>query len=156
MKKLKYIFLLAGALSLASCESWLDEDPQYTINTKTQFSTVENARQALMGCYGYMSADNAYGRAWQEVTFGYCGFGWSQTNGSSTDLLVSMDGGIDETINTMAWRGMYKVIGETNAFIANIADSPLESADKLPMEAAARFCVHWLIIIWQLPMEMYL
>lgn len=25
MKKLKYIFLLAGALSLASCESWLDE-----------------------------------------------------------------------------------------------------------------------------------
>ena len=30
MKKLKYIFLLAGALSLASCESWLDEDPQYT------------------------------------------------------------------------------------------------------------------------------
>ena len=56
MKKLKYIFLLAGALSLASCESWLDEDPQYTINTKTQFSTVENARQALMGCYGYMSA----------------------------------------------------------------------------------------------------
>ncbi len=139
MKKLKYIFLLAGALSLASCESWLDEDPQYTINTKTQFSTVENARQALMGCYGYMSADNAYGQAWQEVTFGYCGFGWSQTNGSSTDLLVSMDGGIDETINTMAWRGMYKVIGETNAFIANIADSPLESADKLPMEAAARF-----------------
>lgn len=92
-----------------------------------------------MGCYGYMSADNAYGQAWQEVTFGYCGFGWSQTNGSSTDLLVSMDGGIDETINTMAWRGMYKVIGETNAFIANIADSPLESADKLPMEAAARF-----------------
>lgn len=67
-----------------------------------------------------------------------------------------MDGGIDETINTMAWRGMYKVIGEINAFIANIADSPLESADKLPMEAAARFCVHWLITIWQLPMEMYL
>ena len=24
MKKLKYIFLLAGALSLASCESWLE------------------------------------------------------------------------------------------------------------------------------------
>ena len=32
-----------------------------------------------------------------------------------------MDGGIDETINTMAWRGMYKVIGETNAFIANMS-----------------------------------
>ena len=86
-----------------------------------------------------MSADNAYGQAWQEVTFGYCGFGWSQTNGSSTDLLVSMDGGIDETINTMAWRGMYKVIGETNAFIANIADSPLESADKLANGSGCSF-----------------
>ena len=139
MKNLKYIFLMAGALSLASCESWLDEDPQYTINTKTQFSTVKNAEQALMGCYGYMSADNAYGQAWQEVTFGYSGFGWAQTNGNSTDLLVSMDGGIDEGINTMAWKGMYKVIGETNSFIANIAESPLEVADKLPMEAAARF-----------------
>ena len=38
-----------------------------------------------------MSADNAYGQAWQEVTFGYCGFGWSQTNGSSTDLLVTTE-----------------------------------------------------------------
>lgn len=139
MKNLKYIFLLAGALSLASCESWLDEDPQYTINTKTQFSTVANAQQALMGCYGYMSLDNGYGQAWQEVMFGYSGFGWTQTNGGSTDLLVSMDGGIDEAINTMAWKGMYKVIGETNSFIANIAESPLEASDKVPMEAAARF-----------------
>ncbi len=37
MKKLKYIFLLAGALSLASCESWLDEDPQYTINLSSTY-----------------------------------------------------------------------------------------------------------------------
>ena len=62
MKKLKYIFLLAGALLLASCESWLDEDPQYTINTKTQFSTVENAKQALMGCYGYIMLMARHGR----------------------------------------------------------------------------------------------
>lgn len=49
MKKLKYIFLLAGALLLASCESWLDEDPQYTINTKTQFSTVEKCQTGFDG-----------------------------------------------------------------------------------------------------------
>ena len=52
MKKLKYIFLLAGALSLASCESWLDEDPQYTINTKTQFSTNEWQFYRFIGFYG--------------------------------------------------------------------------------------------------------
>lgn len=39
MKKFTYIFLLASCLLLASCESWLDEDPQYTLNTQIQFST---------------------------------------------------------------------------------------------------------------------
>lgn len=139
MKKLKYILLVAGAMSFAACESWLDEDPQYTINTKTQFSSVENAERALLACYGYMSADNAYGQAWQEVMMGYSGLGWTQTNNSPTDLLVSMNGNPSEDINRMAWSGMYKVIGETNAFIANIEGSPLEAAVKTKMEAEARF-----------------
>lgn len=54
MKKFTYIFLLASCLLLASCESWLDEDPQYTLNTQIQFSTSEKARAALYGCYGYL------------------------------------------------------------------------------------------------------
>ena len=88
MKKFKYILLVAGALSFSACESWLDEDPQYTVNSKNQFSTAENAQRALLGCYGYMSADNAYGQAWQEVMMGYSGFGYPQTNGSSADFLL--------------------------------------------------------------------
>lgn len=139
MKKLKYIVLIASALSFTACESLLDEDPQYTINTKTQFSSKENAERALLGCYGYMSADNAYGQAWQEVMIGYSGLGWTQTNGSATDLLVSMNGNSSEDINRMAWSGMYKVIGEANAFIANIEESPLEESVKVEMEAEARF-----------------
>ena len=55
MKKFTYIFLLASCLLLASCESWLDEDPQYTLNTQIQFSTSEKARAALYGCYGYFA-----------------------------------------------------------------------------------------------------
>lgn len=140
MKKFKYILLVAGALSFSACESWLDEDPQYTVNSKNQFSTAENAQRALLGCYGYMSADNAYGQAWQEVMMGYSGFGYPQTNGSSADLLASMKGKpIDETLNGMAWKGMYKVIGEVNAFVANVEGSPLDGAIKTKMEAEARF-----------------
>lgn len=139
MKQIKYILLMAGALLLSSCESWLDEDPQYTINTKTQFSTPENAQKALLGCYGYMTADNAYGQAWQEVTIGYSGFGWLQTASGPTNDLVSLNGDPTEVLNGMAWKGMYKVIGETNAFIANIADSPLDQSIKTRMEAEARF-----------------
>lgn len=63
MKKFTYIFLLASCLLLASCESWLDEDPQYTLNTQIQFSTSEKARAALYGCYGYFALTSVcYGR----------------------------------------------------------------------------------------------
>lgn len=63
-------------------------------------------------------------------------------NGSFIDLLVFMDGGIDEIINIMVWRGMYKVIGEINVFIVNIVDSLLELVDKLLMEVVVCFlCV---------------
>ena len=48
MKKFTYIFLLASCLLLASCESWLDEDPQYTLNTQIQFSTSERRVQHYM------------------------------------------------------------------------------------------------------------
>ena len=68
MKKLTYIFLLASCLLLASCESWLDEDPQYTLNTQIQFSTSEKARAALYGCYGYFAlTSGGYGQHWQEI-----------------------------------------------------------------------------------------
>lgn len=67
MKKFTYIFLLASCLLLASCESWLDEDPQYTLNTQIQFSTSEKARAALYGCYGYFAlTSGGYGQHWQE------------------------------------------------------------------------------------------
>lgn len=39
----------------------------------------------------------------------------------------------------MAWKGMYKVIGEVNAFVANVEGSPLDGAIKTKMEAEARF-----------------
>ncbi|MEG0038890.1 MAG: RagB/SusD family nutrient uptake outer membrane protein [Bacteroides sp.] len=139
MKNFKYIFFIVSALSLTSCESLLNEDPQYTINTKVQYNSVENAQKALLGCYGYMTADNAYGQAWQEVTIGYSSMGWVQTSSSSTDKLASLDGDPTEQINSMAWKGMYKVIGEANAFIANIEASPLSDEVKIRMEAEARF-----------------
>lgn len=139
MKKLKYILLMAGVLSLASCESLLDENPQYTINPNMQFSNEGNAQKALLGCYGYMTADNAYGQAWQEVTMGYSGLGWVQTASSPTDYLASLDGDPSEQINSMAWKGMYKVIGEVNTFIAYLTASPLEQNVKARMEAEARF-----------------
>ena len=82
---------------MASCESWLDEDPQYTINTKTQFSTVENAKQALMGCYGYTAqwaADlSALLENYQKTAAAVRGraiTGWREENGQ---IVTTFEGG---------------------------------------------------------------
>lgn len=65
MKKLKYIGILTGLLIFASCESWLDEDPKYTLSNVIQFNTEGNAQMALTACYGYLSSQGAYGQFWQ-------------------------------------------------------------------------------------------
>lgn len=139
MKTLKYILLCAGTLSFSACNSWLDEDPQYSINTKTAFETKESAQMALQGCYGYMANDNGYGQAWQELMVSASGFGWFQTNGNDQDDYTSLRAIPASTLINMAWSGMYKVIGEANAFIANIEGSPLEESVKQTMVAEAKF-----------------
>lgn len=138
MKKLTSIFLLAGSLVLASCESWLDEDPQYSMNTKIIFSTEENARTALNGCYAYMTvASGGYGQTWQENTVRYSGLGWAQTNGNTNDKCAFLECDYTDDLLRAAWQGMYKVVSETNTFIANVKECSLESKEE--MEAEARF-----------------
>lgn len=138
MKKTAYILLLAGSLSFVSCESWLDEDPQYSMNTKIQFSTEENARTALHGCYAYMTvASGGYGQSWQEITVRYSGLAWAQTNGNTNDKCAWLECDYTDDLLLAAWSGMYKVVSETNAFIANVQESSL--GGKMEMEAEARF-----------------
>ena len=53
MKNFKYIafsFLIAGSSVFTGC---LDEEPLYSQNNSVIFSTESNAKQALLGCYGY-------------------------------------------------------------------------------------------------------
>ena len=136
MKKFTYIFLLASCLLLASCESWLDEDPQYTLNTQIQFSTSEKARAALYGCYGYFAlTSGGYGQHWQEIPVRYSGFGWAQTNGGTNDMCGWLQCDYTDDLLTNAWYVMYKVINETNAFIANVESTSLEDKDEMAAEA---------------------
>lgn len=69
MKNFKYIafsFLLTGSAVLTGC---LDEEPLYSQNNLVIFSSESNARQALLGCYGYMAAPNGYGPAMAGVAY---------------------------------------------------------------------------------------
>lgn len=138
MKNLKYIafsFLIAGSSVFTGC---LDEEPLYSQNNSVIFSTESNAKQALLGCYGYMAAPNGYGQQWQELPISASGFGWTNRN-SGEDPNVSLNVMTSSTQVDYAWQGMYKVIAEVNAFLDNLNKSNLSDDVKSKLGAEAHF-----------------
>lgn len=137
MKKIVYgILLLAAGLSSTSC---LDEDPQYSQNSKIIFSSESNAELALLGCYGYMTATGAYGQMWQEVPLVGSGLAWGQRNGGDENGLSSLASVPGNGLISLTWNGMYKVISEVNAFIEGMESSDLDEAIKTQKLGEARF-----------------
>lgn len=139
MKNFKYItlsILCAGSFVLTGC---LDEEPLYSQNNKVIFSSESNVEQALLGCYGYMTAPNAYGQQWQELPISASGLAWTQRNGQFEDGNVSLNADVSSTQASLAWEGMYKVIAEVNAFLDNLSASGLEQEVKIQKSLEARF-----------------
>lgn len=136
---ISYISLLAIALTMVSCKKALDENPKYSINSKTAFESETTASLALAGCYGYMTNYNAYGQAIPEIMVGASGLGWAQTNGSDQDTYASMATPATNVLVGMAWGGWYKVIGECNYFINSVQASTLSDSFKKQAIAEAKF-----------------
>ena len=136
MKKFKFIYILFAVCAFSSC---LDEDPQYSVNSKTTFEDIRTATLAMKGCYGWMTTYDSYGQAAQELLAGASGLGWAQTNGGDQDRFSSLDASNACTISKMYWRGMYKTISECSFFIENMNNGTLSDADKVYMTAHAKF-----------------
>ena len=137
MKQFKYIalslLLAGGATTLTSC---LDEEPLYSQNNVVIFASASNARQALLGCYGYMAKADGYGQQWQELPISASGFAWTNRN-SGEDGNVSLNVSVSSTQVDLAWQGMYKVIAEVNAFLDNLSKSSLSENDKAQLGGEA-------------------
>lgn len=136
---IKCFSLLVVALTALSCKKLLDEDPKYSINSKTAFESETTANLALNGCYGYMTTYSAYGQGVPEIMVGASGLGWAQTNGGDQDTYTSMNIPTSNTLVGMVWGGWYKVIGECNYFINSVQESALSAAYKKQTVAEARF-----------------
>lgn len=140
MKNIKY-YLLSLTLTgcLVGCESLLDEEPLYSQNSAIVFSSENNAEMALLGCYGYMAAPNGYGQMWQEVMIGGSGLSYAQRNGADQDVLVRLNVPVSNSLVSLAWQGMYKVVAEVNAFIESMEGSTLSDDVKKQFLGEAYF-----------------
>lgn len=136
MKRYKYYILsLAVLCSFSACDSLLNEDPLYSQNSNIVFQTEDNAELALLGCYGYMSASNAYGQMWQEAPIVASGLAWAQR----PEDLNSLNTLAANSLVSLAWGGMYKAIAEINAFLESIDKSGLSAAVKTQKGGEAKF-----------------
>lgn len=136
MKKLKYIGLLVVVILSSSCEKLLQEDPKYSINSKTAFETESTADIALNGCYGYLTSTTAYGQQATELQVAASGLSWAQTNNELiTTLNIPAENGVLKTV----WSAYYKVIGQCNFFISSANASNLSDDYKKQAIAEAKF-----------------
>lgn len=125
MKKILYIPLVVFALSIqTSCKkSSLDRLPQDQISSETFWTSQNEARLALNGCYGYLSGgySNVYDDASSDNA--YAQYPWE-----STATSVSA-GDIDATID-MGYNSRYQYIRKFNYFLDNV--------DKVQMDATMK------------------
>ena len=137
INKLIYV-AFSATLLFTSCDSLLDEDPKYTLNTKTIFSDKTAAETSLNQCYGHLANENLYGQALSEATIAN-GFSWAKTDGNSRERNVSYDSFAEDASTSRVWKGLYKVIAESNYFIDGINKSGFSTENKDRFLAHAYF-----------------
>jgi hypothetical protein len=132
--------MLLGALTMTSCEDFLEKENTTSLNQETFFDSDEAIESATAPLYNYVwydFNDKFYygmgdGRA-NNITAQYSDYIKSYTNMNET----SLSEGLDE-----AWRSLYSVVSQSNNTINNIKDyatSSVSEEAKTQGIAEARF-----------------
>jgi len=132
---IRIILLTFVAAGMQGCID-LDTTPYDRISSETFWQTPEHAKQAIMGVYGGMRRDEAFGKKYMHDNMGSLAFGW-QENG----YLSFMIGNATEQTTYISnyWRHMYDEIQRANQVIRRAADMPIDDNIKKPVVAEAKF-----------------
>ncbi|MBB2151397.1 RagB/SusD family nutrient uptake outer membrane protein [Pedobacter gandavensis] len=133
MKKILYLPLVVFALSIqTSCKkSSLDRVPQDQISSATFWTSQNEARLALNGCYGYLNG--GYSNVYDD---GSSDNAYAQYPWESTATSVSA-GDIDATLD-LGYNSRYVFIRKYNYFLDNVDKVPMEDVMKRRFIAEAR------------------
>ena len=130
----RYIAFGAVALSLASCEDFLDVSPDSSITNEDIFSSEDETKAMLNTIYTKLTANNLYGLAFP-YTFNTNTDVELKSNGNQ--LSTSGNGDDVHCFDMRAlwsslentWNAAYEAINYCNDFIENMQDSPLFSEE---------------------------
>ena len=137
MRKLNLLYLLFIVGLFTSC---LDEDPQYTLNSKVVYESESAAQLALNGIYGMMATQGGFAQLIPEINTEASGICWTSYN--TSDNRCQYVGGfipVANEFNDLVWKALYRAIANCNTFINSCHDSSTDWSTKDHMVAQAKF-----------------
>lgn len=146
MKKI-YIGLLLLCTVFQSCESFLEEDPKYTLTDKNSITDYEKAKAAVGGIYAQFQNDDWAGKLYLSLG-SKSGFFKNFTQEYNTSYKESA------FTNSSLWRGFYTALNVSNFAINGVEKLDVSrfpsAADKEALIAEARALRGWinLNILW--------
>lgn len=134
----KYIRITLLTLVVAALQGCIDLDttPYDRISSETFWQTPEHAKQAIMGVYGGMRRDEAFGKKYMHDNMGSLAFGWMENGYLSFMIGTATE---QTTYISNYWRHMYDEIQRANQVIRRAADMPIDENIKKPVVAEAKF-----------------
>ena len=115
---------MLSAMTLASCEEWLDVQPRTKVKSTDLLETEAGFKDALIGCYTLMKQEALYSR---EMTYGfvdnvtgvYFSYYNNPTYNEVAQLKFTESSVVRSRINAI-WTRMYNMIANVNNILDNI------------------------------------
>ena len=159
MKYFRYIITLILAISLFSCEDYLDKQPTDQLSLATFWKTEQDARMALAGVYSKMQIRTITGNDWGAgighwdclTDNAYCPFAWEHAFQTIANGGQNASMGLHTVIGDLYTDG-YKAIAACNGFLDNIdnvnADEAVLAKYKGEVRFLRAFIYYWLVQCW--------
>lgn len=132
-KGYSYLIILWSALTLVSCNDWLDVQPRSQVEDTELFDTESGYKEALAGIYSSMVSSKTYAK---EMTYGFIGIlgqEWDYYYNTQYDDASGYDyeAALPTSTIQAIWATNYSGISNANHLLANIdGDASLFSKDN--------------------------
>jgi starch-binding outer membrane protein, SusD/RagB family len=118
MKRILYILPLL--LALASCEKFLEVDPQLQVDDSKAITNEASAATALNGLYNQLASNNYYGSNFSALSYLSGGdIQWSGSQGAPQEVVLHKLTA-DNSYVSSAWTAIYRTILSANFIVVNV------------------------------------
>jgi hypothetical protein len=144
-KILTHIILMAGLLTVVSCDDFLEQAPLSSFDQAYIFSNTDDMKRALLGAYAPFTEDSYTSRmsnVWMQNTDVEVSAPSASPDGSRRDIW-SLQGGLLTGFNDVyrAWQDNFLVIDRANQCIEGIQASAVANEPDAKMMLGEAYCL---------------